>query len=346
MESADLPTALPTELIVVWRVFESCSLACGFCGYSRDLAWSRKSALPRDILTFGRILGEVQRLAGSSLLISWLGGEPLAWNELPAISCDLNEHSGLRLGVTTNGIPLGSADIRRSLLQHFEQVTISIDGPGKFHDHIRGQAGLFEQLRENIGKLHCEDRDERLWRRVNIVLMRDNIAGFADFAEEMAAWGFHELTFNQLGGNERPDFFSKHRLLRSQVERFARELPDLKRALANRGLLISGNERYLSRLRASAADEPIPIDDCQPGTHFLFIDAVGRISPCSFSSVEYGIPIAEIQSAAQFLDLSERFRLLRAKRRLPACDDCHATHVFDKFEHPVQVLPLQGGVAG
>ena len=100
---------------------------------------------------------------------------------------------------------------RRTLLAHFEQLTVSVDGLRPFHDHVRGQPGLFDQLRHNMAALRREDSNQRVWRRVNIVLMRDNIEHFADFAAEMADWGFHELTFNQLGGVERPEFFARHR---------------------------------------------------------------------------------------------------------------------------------------
>jgi MoaA/NifB/PqqE/SkfB family radical SAM enzyme len=340
MKPPDFPDARWPQWVVVWRVWESCSLACKFCGYSRELPWPRMSASRRDLLSFGRVLSDVQTHTGGSILVSWLGGEPFAWKELPELASLYRRRFGLRLGVTTNGIPLVSQEIRRSLLAHYEQVTISIDGFAEFHDQVRGQSGLFEQLRENVSALREEDRQNRLWRRVNIVLMRGNIDSFADFAHEMAAWGFHELTLNQLGGNERPEFYPANRLLPSQVERFARELPQLRTELAERGMLISGGDYYLERIQATTSGEPIAIHDCHPGTEFLFIDTQGRLSPCSFSSAAYGIPLAEIQSAEQLLELPKRFRALRRQRHLPACDDCHATHVFDKFERPRQLMQL------
>jgi hypothetical protein len=63
---------------------------------------------------------------------------------------------------------------------------------------------------------------------VNTVLMRGNVEAFGGFCEAMADWGFHELTFNALGGNERPEFFAANHLLPQQVRRFAAELPACK----------------------------------------------------------------------------------------------------------------------
>jgi radical SAM protein with 4Fe4S-binding SPASM domain len=97
-------------------------------------------------------------------------------------------------------------------------------------------------------------------------------------------------------------------------------------------MVIRGAERYLARIVATTNGEPIAIEDCHPATEFLFISAQGRISPCSFSSDAYGVPIAEVGTAEEFLQLPVRFREIRRRNRISACNDCHATHVFDKFQ--------------
>jgi MoaA/NifB/PqqE/SkfB family radical SAM enzyme len=126
-------------------------------------------------------------------------------------------------------------------------------------------------------------------------------------------------------------------LLPEQVARFARELPKIREQMAERGLIIRGSGHYLARIAATTAGRQIAIDDCRPGTEFLFIDALGRISPCSYSSDRYGIPVSQIRSVEAFLDLPRRFAELRRRSRLAACDDCHATHVFDKFRSDAEM---------
>lgn len=335
MDANVLPTEFDGQsqpLVVVWRVSESCAMACKFCGYSRELRRERLAANPVDVLGFGSVLSEVQRAGGRSVLVSWLGGEPLAWNPLPEVSHSFARDFALRLGVTSNGLPLASKALRAMLIDDYEQVTISIDGLGPFHDWVRSQSGHFARIRELVAQLRCEDAAGRLVLRVNTVLMRDNIAAFPAFCAAMADWGFHELTFNQLGGNERPEFFAKHRLLPQQIQRFSEDLPALRERMLCRGLSIRGSDRYLARIAATTQGVAIPVEDCQPATEFLFIDASGYISPCSFSSAEYRVHVSEITSVAQFDDLPRRFRALRLRRRLAACNDCHATHLFDKFK--------------
>jgi MoaA/NifB/PqqE/SkfB family radical SAM enzyme len=325
--------------VIVWSVVETCPLECAFCGYSRQLARPRMSADLATLTAFGRVLCDVRTQSDRSILVCWLGGEPLSWPDLPAASRSFHRIFGLRLGATTSGIPLQSAGVRKLVLEEFEQLTISIDGLPAYHDRVRGKAGLFGRLRSIVKRLRREDVEGRLQRRVNTVLMRGNIAAFREFCEEMAEWGFHELTFNQLGGNDRPEFFAAHRLLPEQVERFAAELPSVRRQAAACGMEIRGSEWYLARIVASTNDQRIAIDDCRPGSNFLFISPQGRISPCSFSTSAYGIPLAEVRSVQDFLQLPLRFQEIRGRDRIPACNDCHATHVFDKFKNQSE-LPM------
>lgn len=265
------------------------------------------------------------------MLVSWLGGEPLGWEGLPSLARAFRQDFGLTLGVTTNGLPLLRPQVRDQLLADYEQVTVSVDGLAPLHDHVRGSEGLWEHLRRGVELLRVEDRHCALWRRVNTVLMRGNIEEFAPFCKEMNAWGFHELTFNQLGGNDRPEFYPTNRILPEQLPQFRRDLMAVRQLEDPGAMIVRGAEAYLQRIEASARNQRIAIGDCTPGRQFLFIDPTGRVSPCSFTSEAYGVPIADIDSIAAFLQLSERFDLSRQRIRAQACEDCHANHVFDKF---------------
>jgi MoaA/NifB/PqqE/SkfB family radical SAM enzyme len=319
-----------SPLIVVWRVTGACRLSCGFCGYSRAIARRRAVADADEVRRLGKVLGDYSRRAGRKVLVSWLGGEPLEWPPLAELAPLFRDEFGLLQGVTTSGAPLRLPSVRRMLCQSHDQVTVSIDGLAGFHDRVRGCPGLFEAVRGYVARLRDECQG-RLLLRANTILMRGNIDSFPALCEELAAWGFHELTFNQLGGNERPEFFPANCLLPEQVDRFRNELPAVRRSMAPRGLEIRGSERYLERIASTTRGQKVPIADCVPGARFLFIDEQGRISPCSFTSEEYGIPLAQILSTESLRALPQCFRESRRSRRLATCTDCHATHVFDKF---------------
>src|SRR5688572_19047034 len=70
------------EMIVVWRVTERCNLSCAFCAYDRRVRRPRQDADPASILAFGAVLADYQHRTGDSVLVSWLGGEPLIWPPL------------------------------------------------------------------------------------------------------------------------------------------------------------------------------------------------------------------------------------------------------------------------
>jgi MoaA/NifB/PqqE/SkfB family radical SAM enzyme len=325
-----------TDLLVLWRVFEHCNLACQFCGYSKALRRPRAVADPERVLAFGKILGEYARTYGRRVSVSWLGGEPLLWPELPVLSRLFRQTFGVGVGVTTNGDPLASPSVRASLVDDYSLVTVSVDGVGEFHDACRSSPGLFERMKQSVRALRAEAdaAESGLVLRVNTILMRGNVADFELLCREVASWGVTELTFNQLGGNDRPEFYPANRLLPEQVERFVAEFPRVRGAMARLALSIHGTDRYLHRLASTARGQPIPIDDCGPGRSFLFIDEHGRVSPCSFTSCGYGLPIETIADPEDLARLHDTFARLRRERREVPCGDCHSTQVFDKFVTP------------
>jgi len=320
-------------VIVVWRVTERCNLACPFCAYDRRLSLSRAVADPDAVAAFGAVLAEYQRLAGDGVLVSWLGGEPLLWPPLRVLT-ERFVSMGLRVSTTTNGTPLASAPLRAHLIDCYDELTVSVDAIGAAHDGLRGWAGGFDRLRRHVAALVDERRvnghGPRL--RANVVLMRGTLGGFEALCGELADWGIEEITFNQLGGNDRPEFFAANRLLPEQAAWLCGNVPRIRDGLAERGVRLAGGDGYLRRIQATTRGERIPVEECAPGRRFLFVDERGMAAPCSFTPADYGVPLAEVDSAGALRDLPRRFSDARRRCRASACDDCHATHVFEKFD--------------
>lgn len=177
-------------MIVVWRVTEACNLACPFCAYDRRLDRPRRHADPDSIRRFGGVLADYQRLTGDRVLVSWLGGEPLLWPPLTALSEHFAATLGLRVSTTTNGTTLADPAVRAHLLACHSELTISVDALGNDHDALRGWSGGFAQLRRSVGALARErDATSGLRLRANVVLTRDTIAAFGELCHDLAEWG-------------------------------------------------------------------------------------------------------------------------------------------------------------
>lgn len=310
-------------LVIVWRVTGRCNLSCAFCAYDRTQNISRRhtdESLVRQFAEFAASLGR-------PVLFSWLGGEPLLWPALTQLTRDLRQRHGFAISTTTNGTTLHREEVRQHLIDHYSELTISLDGPAIVHDALRGQNGLFAQIEHAVRQLAGHGP----LLRMNTVLMRHTIAHFPALCREVAAWGIREITCNQLGGIERPEFYPANRLLPEQVATLTTLWPDLHAELAAQGVRLLGGEGYLHRLAASARDEKLPIENCDPGRDYLFVTEDGIASPCSFTTADYGIDLRTLTSTAQLADLPPEFSRRRLARRATACQDCHSTQVCAKF---------------
>lgn len=286
------------------------------------------------LIQFGEQLQALKARTGRTVLVSWLGGEPFQWPQWLELSQEFSHRLGLRLGVTTNGLALKSKRVRSQALDLFRQITISIDGLEDQHDSLRQAPGLFRQLSKVVPQL-VQDRDpQATLLRVNTVLTQGNVAGFSEFCIRMAEWGFDELTFNPLGGKDRPEFFPANRLQPEQIVWRKAQLPILRKDCEKLGMKVCGSTAYLDRMGATAEGKPIPIADCRPGESFLFVDEFGRISPCSFTIGEFDTLIGESStidsttpsssSSQDLASISHQFRTTRANgcvQELP-CESC------------------------
>lgn len=320
-------------MIVVWQITQRCNFSCPFCLYDKRRSFPRRDADAAAVLRFAKLLGEYKMRQQNRVLISWLGGEPFLWKPMFAISRKLREDYGLEFSTTTNGSLLSADQIQDQVLTCFSELTVSVDGFADLHNQLRGKINGWRQLSNSIRLLSrkAKDRGVNLKLRVNSVLMHDNISVFPDLCRELAGWGIQEITFNQLGGRDRPEFFPEHRLRSEEVEQLILQLPSLREELRSQGVLLCGNEQYWQRILRSSRDENIAIDNCQPGEDFLFIDEAGRIAPCSYTAESLGKNISELQNVHDIANLPMDFSVEKTAKTPKSCSNCTSTRVFAKF---------------
>jgi AdoMet-dependent heme synthase len=320
-------------MIVVWRITQRCNLSCPFCAYDQRVNRSRRDADAEIIQRFGAVLSEYQQESGDMVLVSWIGGEPFLFPALDRLTRHFTSELGLRVSATTNGTALRNASLCEHILEHYAELTISVDGVGSVHDELRGWPDGYPSLRTAVRKLseskRAENRGPLL--RANVVLMRHTINDFERLCLELADWGIEEITFNQLGGRDRPEFFPTHRLLPEQAGSLNQEVSRIRARLATLGVCLKGSPAYLARIQASSSDELIPLEDCRPGEQFLFVNENGMAAPCNFTAQDYGVAVTELTNAQSLRKLPLIFAQAQSKHRSAFCNDCHSTRVFDKF---------------
>ncbi|MDO8330586.1 MAG: radical SAM protein [Fluviicoccus sp.] len=327
MVNASAP--VPCTRVIVIETTTRCNLSCGFCAHDNRLALARRTHSADSLRQLVQVIGEHALNSGERILLSWLGGEPFLLKFLFGITEHARRKYPLSFSATTNGTRLHEAAIRRHIVEHYAEITVSVDGQADFHDRMRGRIGLFDSLRRGVQQLAQEAPDLKI--RVNTVLMRENFAGFPELCHELAGWGVSEITVNPLGGRDRPEFFPGNRLTPDLADQLPDMVDSIRAALSHKTTQLIFTEGYLKRIQASVRDIRLPIGDCRPGAGYLFVSASGTISPCAFTAGEYGIAMESVLTPAAFAVLPDAFRSMRQSLRAQACGDCPCTNVHGKF---------------
>ncbi len=320
--------------VIVWRVTQECNMNCLFCSYSNQIQRKRDIAKNEDILRVAKLLGEYKKNSGREVLISWIGGEPFLWKEIINFSRILKNEAGIEISTTTNGLLINSDKIQEEIVDYFSEITISIDGFKECNDRVRQHSGHFEKVIKNIENivLKKSEKNSKIVIKVNTILMRENIAQFEEFCQRLVEAGVNEVTYNQLGGYDRPEFYPENRLLKEQVNSFFEKLTEIKENFLKKGLKIYGGENYEKRIKHSTENKAISLEECNPGSWFWFINENGFISPCSYTTYEYMESINNIKKTEDIDKIEESFRKMRKENKSKWCLDCHCTQMYDKFE--------------
>ncbi|MCB9135385.1 MAG: radical SAM protein [Anaerolineales bacterium] len=315
--------------VIVIEVSTICNLSCPFCAHDKRLPIPRHTIPAETLTSFTQIVGQYAAAKDEAILVSWLGGEPFLQPNLLPLTERLHEQYPLYFSATTNGTQLHKPEIRDHIQRCYAELTFSVDGFSDFHNLMRGKTGLFDEVKTHIQQLACEAPNLKL--RINTVLMRENFDAFPALCAELARWGVNEITFNQLGGRDRPEFYPDHHLTVEQVQRLPEMAQQIQTAIRETGAHLVFSPSYFKRISASARGEKLPILDCAPGCFYLFVNAHGHLAPCTFTLDEYGKPLESIRSPTDFEQLPFTFHREKMSAQASACLDCPNTNVHGKF---------------
>jgi MoaA/NifB/PqqE/SkfB family radical SAM enzyme len=161
--------------ILYIEVTKRCNAFCSFCPYWQD---HRRGELE----DYSPIVARLKPFC-----VTFSGGEPLLRRDMAQLVAQVAALSPRPyIAVLTNGWLLSPERARDLREAGCEQISISIDHPGKRHDERRGLPGLFERLDRQMPELRAIGFDRI---NINSIVMRSNLDELTTLARLAERWG-------------------------------------------------------------------------------------------------------------------------------------------------------------
>ncbi len=175
-----------------------CNLKCKMCGQWGDQGVTKKGNKIQPDMPLKKLREVILTLAEFRPSITLFGGEPLLYTEIEEI-IKLIKRNQLHCVMITNGYLLEKY-ARIITSEELDELNISIDGPKKVHDKIRGINGLYSKIEEGIKAVHNLKKGKKPLINLQTTITKYNINDIVDMlnvAEEFKADSitFHHLIF-------------------------------------------------------------------------------------------------------------------------------------------------------
>ena len=219
----------PSALVLVTN---ACNLRCKHCFVYRE----DTPNATRDKMTKAKMLDQLRLLRDKHGIRSMLfmGGEPMIKADLVFEAMKLFE-SGSMVTNGTYGIP--------SLPGHL--VTVSLDGPPKQNDAIRGE-GVFERVRKSVFE---RNKDDGTIVMLQMTVTRQNADAIEEFVETVKDWPVTGVAFtfyvpdaDEHSEYSWDDLTERDRAIRRIIE-LKRRYPIIKSNVGALDLMLSENCR-------------------------------------------------------------------------------------------------------
>ncbi|HOC45989.1 MAG: radical SAM protein [Syntrophorhabdaceae bacterium] len=297
------------DFFIQMHLTERCNLACSHC-YQEDLAPPEMS-LKEIAAAVGKISRTIRAWSETydvpfSPSFNVTGGEPLLRGDLEQILRVIADR-GFAIFLLTNGMLVDERVSRMLATIPVKGVQVSLEGPEKVHDMIRGTGSFASAVRGTRYLL-----DAGITVTFNITLSDVNAAYFPEIISLAADTGVQRLGFSRLvpygRGFSLIDRMLKPEKIRSLYEQIlSYETP---------GLQIATGDPLASQLRSDGDDlsrtGSFPLGGCAAGISGVTVLPDGTLTPCR----RLGIPIGNIlkDSFRQVWANSDILNALRDKK--------------------------------
>jgi Fe-coproporphyrin III synthase len=158
VECSQLESELRSMPILILNVHSHCNCRCVMC----DI-WKREIHEQVKVEDLERHRASLRKLGVRQVVLS--GGEPLLHSDLRGL-CSFFREEDIHLTLLTTGLLL----LKRAdeVSELFDEVIVSIDGPGEVHDAIRRVRGAFEVISRGVAAVHLLRPDLRIACRTTV----------------------------------------------------------------------------------------------------------------------------------------------------------------------------------
>jgi MoaA/NifB/PqqE/SkfB family radical SAM enzyme len=226
------------------------------------------------------------------LRVQWVvfsGGEPLMHSDLWSLCAMLRERS-IRTTLLSSGLLFSR--YARSIVEHFDDVIVSLDGPLEIHDRVRGIPRAFELL--SVGVARIRALAPRFSISARCTVQRANASHLVTTVETARQMSLNSISFLAADLDStafrRPDPWSPERQAEVGLNRDEISLLDLEIetliAIGECGRFVRESPEKLRRIpqhfRAHLGDA-IPITPtCNAPWVSAVVEADGTVRPCFF----------------------------------------------------------------
>jgi GT2 family glycosyltransferase/MoaA/NifB/PqqE/SkfB family radical SAM enzyme len=258
---------------IIFLVTNMCNAKCKQCFVSQQLNKEvDKNLTVTEIDSFFASLGKVNNIVLG-------GGEPFLRDDLDKICMVLERRSQPRcITIPTNGFsPKVISEKVKVILESTHKIikiSLSIDGPQKLHDEIRGVPGLFDKVQETYQELSLLHSMfyPRLSLQVNSTIFQDNYQEFfKTYHIVKKEFPLADFTFEVIRGHY--DSNKTKPISDCQYKELIDSLRDIGDEENKKSIAL-----HEYALEVIAKKEQVIA--CNAGRNFIVLDFWGNLSPC------------------------------------------------------------------
>ena len=311
-------TQLP---ILILYPHSRCNCRCVMC----DI-WKTSESREISAADLERHAADIESLGVRWVIFS--GGEPLMHSDLFRL-CEILRRLGVRLTILSTGLLL--AKHARRIVEHVDEVIVSLDGPRDIHNRIRRVVGGFESMYDGIHALHRLRPDFPVAGRCTV--QKQNCASLAATVYAARGLGLRSISFLAADltstAFNRQEVWSTDRqaevgLSVAEIEDLEREIETMIESDAGSGFILESPEKLRRIVHHFKAHLGL-VEPVAPRCNAPWVSAVlesdGTVRPCFFHE-----PIGNVNESSLMKALNGpravRFRESLRIAENPTCRRC------------------------